>query len=134
VDKDVEWLCQICHKIERAWSLKDFGYDEQDPAEGIVMAINKAPAPRSPKASAKKAKVIECINLSSAMQEDVKIDDKGSTVFLYHENEHFFGSGHCCSYVTNDSIMSEPEADPFGNIDQNWQEGSPAQRPVSAKQ
>ena len=48
------------------------------------------------------------------------MDDDGCTdVFLYgeDENEHFFGGSY-----GGEIYAAEPESDPFGNIDENFQE------------
>ena len=47
---DGSWLCDICHKIEIAWSLEDFDYDELDQSDDVekpyVSGAEKAKAAR----------------------------------------------------------------------------------------
>jgi len=105
VDKEDEWPCQICPKIERAWSLEDFGYDESTPQMKLARLSRR--------------------RLPSRVQRPQPKRPSSASTCPDDENEHFFSSGDDGSYVTNDN-MAEPETDPFNNIDQNCQEGVPS--------
>ena len=68
--KDGTWLCQECHKSEQAWAEEDFEYEEVDKNDEIERAFfsgavkKEARLKRKGKKTEKKAKQIECIDLS----------------------------------------------------------------------
>jgi len=130
--KDGTWLCQECHKSEQAWAEEDFEYEEVDKNDEIERAFfsgaakKEARLKRKGKKTEKKAKQIECIDLSGDEEEDDGDDedeDESDEEVEYLESVkgHFFGIDFDETAIYTDTTDAEDEEDPFAGVG-GWSE------------
>jgi len=130
---DGTWLCRECHKSEQAWAEEDFEYEEVDKNDDIERAFFSGAAKKEArlkrkgkKKTEKKAKQIECIDLSGDEEEDDgddEDDDESDEEVEYLESVkgHFFGIDFNETANYTDTTDAEDEEDPFAGVG-GWSE------------